>query len=85
MKIKRTFYTEAPSTGEPIALVQDERGYFPITLDPDYSSQTIKDKLLKSNKVYGNTERDVAIALECSMFGWDIPLAKNLTPYKWSG
>tara|TARA_R110002074_G_scaffold379433_3_gene557682 strand:+ start:369 stop:782 length:414 start_codon:yes stop_codon:yes gene_type:complete len=83
MKIKRKFYTEDFYTGKPIVLVQGEIGYSPITLDPDYSSQTIKDKLLKSNKVYGNTERDVEIALQCSMFGWDILAAKNLTPYKW--
>ena len=59
MKIKRKFYTEDFYTGKPIVLVQGEIGYSPITLDPDYSSQTIKDKLLKSNKVYGNTERDL--------------------------
>ena len=81
--LTRKFYTEDPDTGEPIALVQGEIGYSPITLDPDYSPQTIKEKLLESNKVYGNTERDVEIAFECSMFGWDIPVAKNLTPYKW--
>ena len=63
-------------TGETIMIRQGESGYIPAP----YVGEA-KDKM---NAAHGNNERDLEIAVNCSMFGWDIPMAAELSPWGFS-
>ena len=81
---KRRFYMREPVTKEPIYLVEGELGYRPVpTIWPNVNSRNclcdIDTKLNTLNAFYNNTPKDLTIALSCSMFGWDIPFANELS------
>ena len=71
----RQFYTRHPETNKPIAIEYDIEGYtqMPYPLDDD--------TIASLNGLAGNTDADVEIALTCSMFGWDIPMAGDLSTW----
>ena len=75
--MKRQFYTRHPDTNEPIRLVQGQSGYEPVT--PVEGNNDIEKSLLSLNAFFDNTSKDLEIALACSMFGWDIPFANELS------
>tara|TARA_R100001163_G_scaffold60280_1_gene49461 strand:- start:137 stop:334 length:198 start_codon:yes stop_codon:yes gene_type:complete len=58
-------------------LVQGESGYRPVT--PVEGNNDIDASLNKLNVFFGNTSNDLEIAIACSMFGWDIPAAAELS------
>ena len=75
--MKRQFFTRHPETNEPIQISQGESGYRDVTL---LAHKQNADKAMDMlNAFYKNTPRDIEIALACSMFGWDIPLAGQLS------
>jgi len=73
---KRRFYMREPVTKEPIYLVEGELGYRPVK---PVILCDIDTKLNTLNAFYNNTPKDLTIALSCSMFGWDIPFANELS------
>ena len=75
--MKRQFYTRHPDTNKPIRVVQGESGYRPVT--PVEGNNDIEKSLLKLNAFFNNTSKDLEIAISCSMFGWDIPYANELS------
>ena len=82
MEIERRFFMRHQTTGKPICLVQGKLGFFPATMMLDAESDDAIDaKLAAANSVYGNTPADITAAEGCSMFGWDIPLAKSISDW----
>ena len=82
--MNRQFFTRHPETGEPILLIQGESGYYPISISgipaPRCGENADADtKLAALNGLFKNTAEDLEIAIACSMFGWHIPLAENLS------
>lgn len=75
----RQFYTRHPETNEPIALTQGESGYYPVVVGGDNREAATDEKLAATNAIFNNTAKDIEIALACSMFGWDIPIASDLS------
>ena len=78
--MKRQFFTRHPETNKPIQISQGESGYRHVTpsdsLTHKQDADTAMDML---NAFYNNTPRVLEIAVACSMFGWDIPLAGQLS------
>ena len=66
----RTFYT-VETDGEVRKVVQGVVGYFATDHTPEQAAEL--------NEQLGNTVSDVNCAVGCSMFGWDTPLASQLT------
>ena len=75
--MKRKFYTRHPETNEPIQISEGELGYCPAS--PVEGNNDIDTSLSKLNAFFGNTSGDLEIAIACSMFGWDIPMASDLS------
>ncbi len=73
--MKRQFYTRHPDTNEPIQISQNESGYRIVT--PVAHNQDTDTAIDMLNAFYNNTPRDIEIALACSMFGWNTPIAKH--------
>jgi hypothetical protein len=71
--MNRQFYTRHPETSAPIYIVYDVEGYVPMPCPMD------DDTIASLNDLAGNTDADVEIALACSMFGWHIPMAEDLS------
>ena len=74
--MKRRFYMREIVTNEPIYLVEGEVGHRPVT--PGILCD-IDTKLSALNAFYNNTPKDLEIAIVCSMYGWDIPVANELS------
>ena len=71
--MRRQFYARHPETNKPISMIEGELGYVVLpNIQPDKTIET-------GNALYGNTIEDVQIAIGCSMFGWDIPMADKLS------
>ena len=79
--MNRQFYTRHPETGAPIALTQGESGFYPVVIGGDNSPSITDEKLAATNAIFNNTAKDIEIALACSMFGWDIPMAGELSTW----
>ena len=77
--IQRRFFLRRPMTGEPICIIQGESGFYPATIGGDNSPEATDAKLAAANAIFNNTEADIEAALTCSMFGWDIPAANNIS------
>ena len=75
--MERKFFTSEPVTKEPIYLVEGEIGHNPLDLIEGIHN--FDASLNALNAFFGNTPRDLEIALACSMFGWDIPFANELS------
>mgnify|MGYP003114476965 len=71
----RQFYTRHPGTRKPISIAYDIEGYSSIPYSMD------DDTIASLNGLAGNTDADVKIALACSMLGWDIPMAGELSTW----
>lgn len=74
--MKRRFYMREIVTNEPIYLVEGEVGHRPVTVE---GNNDIDASLSKYNAFYNNTPKDLEIAIVCSMYGWDIPVANELS------
>jgi len=75
----RLFFARHPETKEPISMREGEAGYSPVIVGGDNSTAATDEKLAATNALFNNTEKDIEIALACSMFGWDIPMASDLS------
>jgi hypothetical protein len=69
----RPFFTRHPDTNQPILLIKGVLGFEILA---GWDDGTIK----AANALNNNTPEDIKIALACSMFGWDIPKASDLSP-----
>ncbi len=67
----RQFFTVHPDSGKGIKIVQGQSGYHEFDIAPK-----TRDSL---NAAACNNERDLEIAIACSMFGWSIPMASELS------
>ena len=67
----REFVCEHPETGEYILIRKGVQGYIPFPCT-DRRAELV-------NKANGNNIDDLDIAVACSMFGWDIPAADELS------
>ena len=75
--MKRKFFTREPVTKDPIYLVEGEIGHHPLGLiEGIHNFDANLDYL---NDYFGNTANDLEIAMTCSMFGWDISAADELS------
>ena len=75
--VERKFFTRSNTTNKPICIIEGKIGFFPVA--PIDGSETVVDaKLAAANAVFGNTPDEILAAEGCSMFGWDIPLAKRI-------
>lgn len=79
--LKRKFFGRNPGSNEPIRVIQGEMGFYPLQFAGDDSPESVDEKLDRLNWIFGNTPEDVQIAIGCSMFGWDTPLAEDLSPW----
>lgn len=68
--MSREFIAVHPTNGKFVLIRKGEKGYieYPCT-------QTRADQV---NDVNGNTSDDIDAAVTCSMFGWNLPIAKTL-------
>ncbi len=57
--------------GDNVIVKQGKDGYFPAQLDDTEAALFNQDQ--------GNTENDLVVAERCSIYGWDTPLARQLT------
>ncbi len=67
----REFIANHPLTNDTILVRKGETGYYKFPCSKD-----AQDRL---NAVNNNTDTDLEIAVQCSMFGWDIPKAQELS------
>jgi len=75
----RQFFTRHPETNQPISMIEGKLGYFPVTVGGDNRTAATDEKLAATNALFNNTDKDIEIAIGCSMFGWDIPMADDLS------
>lgn len=78
-EIRRQFFGRDPVTNKPVAVIQGKLGFYPL---PGIGApEAVDARLADANAIFGNTPRDFEIAVGCSMFGWDTPLAADLSPW----
>lgn len=70
--MNRMFFTRHPETKDPIVIIKGRLGYGDLI---GWSDDGIK----AANAMNNNTPEDIEIALACSMFGWDVPKASDLS------
>ena len=68
----RKYYGKHPETDNPIVITHGESGYQPIAADDAFIQHM-------NEIVNHNTPKDFQIAVGCSMYGWDTPLAESLS------
>jgi len=68
----REFVVKHPVENGLVVIKQGVQGFFDAPGMTDILAESI-------NKKNGNTERDLEIAVTCSMFGWGIPAASVLS------
>ena len=80
-EIRRQFFVRDPVTNKPVAVIQGKLGFYPVPICGDDSPEAVDARLAGANAIFENTPKDVQIAVGCSMFGWDTPLAADLSPW----
>ena len=75
----RLFFARHPTTKEPISMREGQSGYSPVVVGGDNSTAATDEKLAATNALFNNTDKDIEIAIACSMYGWDIPMADDLS------
>ena len=88
----RLFFTRHPTTDDPISIKEGELGYYQIFNNGKSVwncthrwCMSIDEQLAANNALFNNTEKDIEIAIACSMFGWDIPMASDFSQQSRAG